>query len=149
MSGASEIIHVPSSGAELSAELSPSELPDAVLLTFFFVVFFFSEPFPGFTFFLTLVPPTVHWKKKCAMAKNKTNKQQQKKNQKSVKLNQYLTYKTSHSKHPYLIIAVWCFRVSRCSRFAHRLLLLTWIDPLPLRQRQKLLESVWSHLMTF
>lgn len=53
--------HIPSSGAELSAELSPSELPDAVvLLTFFFVALFFSDPFPGLTFFLPLVPPTVH-----------------------------------------------------------------------------------------
>lgn len=52
---------VPSSGAELSAELPPSELPDAVaLLTFFFVAFFFSDPFAGLTFFLPLVPPTVH-----------------------------------------------------------------------------------------
>lgn len=57
--------HVPSSGAELSAELSPSELPDAVaLLNFFFVAFFFSEPFPGLTFFLPFVPPTVHWTEK-------------------------------------------------------------------------------------
>lgn len=52
---------IPSSGAELSAELSPSELPDdAALFTFFLAAFFFSVPFPGLTFFLALVPPTVH-----------------------------------------------------------------------------------------
>lgn len=62
---ASFLPHVPSSGAELSAELSPSELPDAVvLLNFFFVAFFFSEPLPCLTFFLPFVPPTVHWTEK-------------------------------------------------------------------------------------
>lgn len=59
-----ELRNPPSSGAELSAELSPSELPDAVaLLTFFFVAFFFSDPLPCLTFFLPLVPPTVHYTK--------------------------------------------------------------------------------------
>lgn len=54
--------HIPSSGAELSPELSPSELPDA-LFTFFFVALFLSVPFPCLAFFLPLVPPTVHLRK--------------------------------------------------------------------------------------
>ena len=52
---------IPSSGAELSAELLPSELPDvAALFTFFLAALFFSVPLPGLTFFFALVPPTVH-----------------------------------------------------------------------------------------
>lgn len=53
---------LPSSGAELSAELSLSELPEeAALLACFFIAAFFSA-FPAFPFFLFLEPPTVHCK---------------------------------------------------------------------------------------
>lgn len=52
----------PSSGAELSAELSLSELPEeAVLLACFFMVPFFSI-FLAFPFFLFLLLPNVHYK---------------------------------------------------------------------------------------
>lgn len=55
---------LPSSGAELSAELSLSELPEeAALFVCFFMTPFFSA-LPAFPFFLFLEPPTVHCKVK-------------------------------------------------------------------------------------
>lgn len=56
------VLSSPSSGAELSAELSLSELPEeAVLLACFFMVPFFSI-FLAFPFFLFLLLPNVHYK---------------------------------------------------------------------------------------
>lgn len=55
---------LPSSGAELSAELSLSELPEeAALFICFFMAPFFSA-LPAFPFFLFLEPPTVHCKER-------------------------------------------------------------------------------------
>ena len=60
----SGLLGSPSSGAELSAELSLSELPEeAVLLACFFMVPFFSI-FLAFPFFLFLLLPNVHYKQK-------------------------------------------------------------------------------------
>lgn len=60
----SGLLGSPSSGAELSAELSLSELPEeAVLLVCFFRVPFFSV-FLAFPFFLFLLFPNVHYKEK-------------------------------------------------------------------------------------
>lgn len=55
---------LPSSGAELSAELSLSELPEeAALFICFFMAPFFSALL-AFPFFLFLEPPTVHCKER-------------------------------------------------------------------------------------
>lgn len=56
------VLGSPSSGAELSAELSLSELPEeAALLACFFMAPFFST-FLAFPFFLFLLLPNVHYK---------------------------------------------------------------------------------------
>lgn len=127
--------YVPSSGAELSAELSPSELPDAVaLFTFFFVAFFFSEPFPCLTFFLPLVPPTVHWTGKGRSQSSSCIIFQQ------MWSDCDFDYVITQRPELYLVIAVRGLRVCRSCRFIGRFILLSCINPFPLRQRQELLK---------